>query len=344
GVARAVPGAELEVLSISFRGPTYRLPARKGNYPVAPKLLALFCWFQWWAAGRKLLMSMLKKPADWHTGKPACVLSAGSSLAPVNLILARSLGCCSVVIMTPSLVPLSLFDLAIIPYHDWLRHRVRRDNIVVTLGAPSNIDRKTLEEEKRTFGQQIGIFRYSEIVGVLLGGNDQNYRLSPGWLKKFLAGLQSYSRERRVGFVFTTSRRTPEDVVQYLKQELARWENVLYEEYPGKGVRQSHYPGILACSELLLVTEDSINMISESVSSGRKVVIVGVERKKKRLIFDRTIEQMCQKGYAHYIPESELERLGLYLTESLRCTFQTLNEAERCAQKILQVCQSRRFC
>jgi len=345
GIAKAISGAEMEIYEVKFRGPRYRLPGRKGEYSLAPKLVALFCLFRLWKQARKLLSKFL------HTRlvlsleeKKACFISAGSLLAPVNLALARSCQGCSVVVMTPSLLPLSLFDLAIIPYHDWLRIKPHGDNILVTLASPNDVNPESLKEAGNVFRQIVKLPADAEVIGILIGGNDQNYQVTTGWIERLLSALKKYASNHKSCFLFTTSRRTPAKVVKYLKQQLETFDNVAYAEYPGFEAGRSLYRGILSCSETLIVSEDSVNMISESISSGHKVIIAGVPRKKKKLIFDRTIKKICEGRYALYVCESELENLGCFLERARNILFRRLSEAEKCAQKILQTCQLKGFC
>jgi mitochondrial fission protein ELM1 len=113
--------------------------------------------------------------------------------------------------------------------------------------------------------------------------------------------------------------------------------NVVYSEFPGHS-QTSHYPGMLALCDLILVTEDSINMISEAAASGRPVIILGVERKRpgKKLVFDFTLEKFTEKGYAEYLPADELYRLKDMIKRTEGVSFRKLDEAELCARKILK--------
>ena len=79
-------------------------------------------------------------------------------------------------------------------------------------------------------------------------------------------------------------------------------------------------------------------MVSEAVTSGRPVVILGVEQEKegKQLIFDKTIEKMEEKGYAEYLSMDKLNTLIEKINEIKDKKFICLNEAERCIQEILQ--------
>ncbi len=89
---------------------------------------------------------------------------------------------------------------------------------------------------------------------------------------------------------------------------------MLYSEFPGY-TKNSYYFGILGLSDYILVTEDSINMISESITSGKHTLILGVDRKnKKKLIFDETIRKFVEENYAEYLSYEKI----FYVLENLK--------------------------
>ncbi len=350
GIADSFPEADIKTLRVQLRGPSYRLPGRKGTYPVVSKLLALLCCLRLWKPG-KMLLELSLVPVV-HRMKPETVIppfekggrggfdliiSAGSVLAPVNLLLAKETGAKSVNVMVPSMLPLYLFDYSVIPYHDYIRLK-RRDkikNLIVTLGAPNCITDETLKAEKERLKTFIRIPDGKKSLGVIIGGNDQNYSISVRYIKTLIDALKIL--EDRYIFLFTTSRRTPEKSVLFLQNELKKTlKNVVYSEFPGYST-SSNYPGMLALCDYILVTEDSINMISEVVSVGVPVVILGVERKTSRkLLFDYTIEKFVEKGYAEYLSINHLDKIPEKLETIKNIPFKKLNEAEECARKILK--------
>ena len=50
----------------------------------------------------------------------------------------------------------------------------------------------------------------------------------------------------------------------------------------GEGVVEGAVSRILALSDLVIVTEDSLSMVSEAASSGKKVIILKIDRKTRR--------------------------------------------------------------
>lgn len=338
GIASSFPGViEIETLRVSLKGPSYSLPGRKGTYPLSGKMLGLLCNFRLWRAAAGLLKKLLPGTEEVCRKKFNLVVSAGSVLAPVNLILAKKAGAESVHVMVPSLVPLNLFDHLVIPHHDYIRlkGRKRLKNLIVTMGAPNRITDDFLKGEKERLKNLIRIPEGKKTIGVIIGGDDQNYSIPVRFIQTLICALQTL--DGRYNFLFTTSRRTHGKSVRFLQEKLEKdLKNVVYSEYPGYS-ESSYYPGMLALCDYILVTEDSINMISEAAGSGVPVIILGVERKNSRkLVFDFTLEKFTEKGYADYLPVSELDKLKEKLERTEGISFKKLNEAEECARKILK--------
>jgi len=112
----------------------------------------------------------------------------------------------------------------------------------------------------------------------LIGGNDQNYKIDIEWCEKFFSQLKKF--KDKYDIILTTSKRTDFNVVNFLKEKLKEFENLRYFEILQE-TKISHYKGILRLSDIIFVTEDSINMIFVSLTSGKPVIVMGVMRKRK---------------------------------------------------------------
>jgi hypothetical protein len=338
GIAVAL-SPDVRTIAVTWRGPCYSLPGRKGRYPLASKIAALLYRLGLRGAARKILGAALTGRTRAGLAGETCdlIISAGSVLAPVNLIWARRRGIPSVTVMVPAVLPLHFFDAAVIPLHDYLRLRRSPANLIVTLGAPNRVSPDLLERERQRLKAVLPPAPGKKIVGVLIGGDDQNYRISRPWTEKLFGVLAEYGRTGGACFLVSTSRRTPENVVQYLREKLPERGDVLYAEFPGYGPAD-HYYGILGAADMLVVTEDSVNMVSECAGAGKAVVIAGVERKHRRsLVFDRTMRRFVEDGYAEYVPQDAVLGIGAILEKAAHGRYQQLDEARECARKILKI-------
>jgi len=334
GIAQNFPSSKIDILNIELKGPKYKLPKRKGKYPLLLKFLNLFCYLRFFKTGILFLKLYSKKIKEKMNKNYDFVISTGSLLSPVNILLSKKLNAYSIQIMAPDGIPLSLFDFLIIPYHDYIRLKNKGRNIITTLGAPNIIDEKMKEEAIKKIPERIKKKITKKIISVLIGGNDQNYKISLKWIENFKRGIEKARNKFQI--YLTTSRRTDKKVVDFINKNFKNDENVLFVEIPDIS-KVSIYPSILFLSDVILVSEDSINMISEAASTGKRVVILGVERKTdKKLIFDYTIEKFVEKGYSEYIPYDKIKNLSDIIEEVLKKKYKKLNEAKICVQKILQ--------
>ena len=334
GIAQAFPSAIIKILKVKLKGPSYYLPSRKGSYPIASKVLSVLCILRAWKSGRIILKLLLTEKWVWKEHFDM-IISAGSVLAPVNLIISKDKKANSINVMVPALVPLKLFDFAVIPYHDFLRLRNKRlKNLIVTMGAPNCITDRMLEEKRKRLKNILSIPQDKEIIGILIGGDDQNYKISVRWAELLLDAINPLKES--YGFIITTSRRTKREVVSFIQKKVKDDRAIIYAEFPGY-TNISYYPGILSLCRYILVTEDSVNMVSEAATSGNPVIILGVERKKeKRIVFDITLENLVKKGYAEYLGAEKLNTLEEKLREISGKKYNKLNEAEECVRKILE--------
>lgn len=333
GIAKNFPDSEIEIYKVCLKGPSYSLPGRKGKYKIVSKAVSLFCLFKMWNIGMKVAEIFMEK-CKIPEKKFDFVISAGSFLAPFNLLFSKKTGAKSINIMTPAIIPLSYFDIAIIPYHDSLKISTLPSNVIVSFGSLNVIDDEILEREKEKLVEKRGI-PDGKKIGILIGGDDQNYRISVNWIEKFIDSLKKIKEDKK--FLITTSKRTSKNTVKFLMEKISELENVFYAEFPGIS-EESHYFGILGISDILIVTEDSINMVSEAITAGKPTLIIGVERKReKRLIFDFTMEKFVEEGYADYLSFFEIDKLSERIKKIENRKFKKLNEAKRCAQKILEI-------
>ncbi|MCM8764435.1 MAG: mitochondrial fission ELM1 family protein, partial [Candidatus Omnitrophica bacterium] len=156
------------------------------------------------------------------------------------------------------------------------------------------------------------------------------------WAKLLFGVLKKLSDSTFV-FLITASRRTPEELIRFLRNN-SREINLAYCEFPGTK-HGLHYFGILGVCDILFVTEDSVTMISEACSTGKPVIILGVKRKKrKRISFDMLISKLVNEGYCTYIPINDFEKIPELVKPMLKKKiFPILNESKKCALKIAEL-------
>ncbi len=235
------------------------------------------------------------------------VVSAGSSLAAVNLACAYENQARSIAIMRPGVFSSRQFDLVVMPEHDRPRPQV---NVLVTIGALSHVTREDLESD---FDKLAGAYpslkgetRRVPRIGLLLGGDSKNYALTPSiarfvcdQMKKALDGMDAE-------LVITTSRRTAPAVAgvvrEYFGQDPRCRLIVIASEHNPEGT----VGGIFFWSDVLVVSGDSISMVSEACASGKPVIVFEPHTKNARNKVERFLDLLAGKQYIERVKPSGL--------------------------------------
>ncbi|MCL5674182.1 MAG: mitochondrial fission ELM1 family protein [Candidatus Omnitrophica bacterium] len=326
---------DLEIFRVMLKGPSYFLPKRKGTYKLIGKVIGLVLFLNLISIA-DFLLRVFSNIKEMDNKKYDIIISTGSYLAPVNATLSITKKIFSVCVLTPEGTPLRFFNFVFVPKHDVLKHPClkKNKNIITTIGAPNRINQTLITQWgirlSRGFNVQGDLYK----IGIIIGGNDQNYFIDKQFIDRIFTLLIYNLNNKKAGFFLTTSRRTPLDVVYLLKEKTENNSSFIYCEFPGLS-RESFYFGILGLSDILLVTEDSVNMISESCSTGKPVLILGVQRRKnKKIYFDETIKELVEKNYCMYLPYEDIHLLQDKISECKNRKFNRLNEAQTCAEII----------
>ncbi|MCY3743855.1 MAG: ELM1/GtrOC1 family putative glycosyltransferase [Candidatus Poribacteria bacterium] len=210
------------------------------------------------------------RPAD-------IILSTGSSVAAVNLLLGRLLGAKTVTCRRPSPLGVRNFDLAILPMFSWHGKR-DKDNVCKTVGVPNPISPDTLNSEQKRLIQKLNLPDCPRI-GLLIGGADRHETITSTDAEQLSEICQTVAIEMNAQILVTTSRRTPTEVTAHLASTLkhSAW-CPLFIEPDTPSELADPYQAILALSDLLIVTADSFTMVCEAASSGHPVIVLTLSR------------------------------------------------------------------
>ena len=109
------------------------------------------------------------------------------------------------------------------------------------------------------------------LIAVLIGGDNSVYRLTEECFGAFCDRLVALAKSG-VGLAITPSRRTGEAQRAQLQRRLAGLRAYIWD---GRG--DNPYFGILGAADAILVTADSVSMISEAAATGKPVHIIELE-------------------------------------------------------------------
>ena len=267
-----------------------KIEVRRYDIPAAGRVKALF----YWLAGRY--------PTGEKFPTPDIAIGAGHATHFDLLAARRRHGCRVTVIMKPSL-PASLFDLCIVPEHD----RVAADNCFQTRGVMNVVNPQSVARDSQTL--------------FLIGGVSRHYLWDSQGVLDQVEAIVREQPDRL--FVLSDSRRTPaEFMVALEKLDLPN-----LRLYSWRRTGPDWVAGQLAKSGSVWVSEESVSMVYEAVTSGASVGLIAVKAKA----FNRVAEgvrSLVDEGWA-----TPFERwLGERRLPDQPGPF---NEAARCAEWML---------
>jgi mitochondrial fission protein ELM1 len=206
------------------------------------------------------------------------------------MLLAQETGAKKIVIMNPPF-PYSMthYDLAIVPAHDSGRIPKRALRVVI---MPSGYKIHDRGPEVQALQAKLGEGK-KPAIAVFLGGATRGYDLTISDMEKLCSALKRVG-SRAGDFMLTTSRRTSAPVERFLKSHLSgeahcRLLVIANEENPAYAAG-----GMLGLADLLIVTEDSLAMISEAVGTGKRVIVLSLgegELPEKHYRFHQILSQ-----------------------------------------------------
>ena len=239
------------------------------------------------------------------------VVSCGTSMAAINFVLSSELKARSIHIMKPGILSVSRFDLVIMPEHDL---PPKRRNIVATKGSLNLIDDKYLKEQKErlvtTYNlhpacRQAGVTNYKLKTGLLIGGDAKNFQLSKDAMEILIKGLKRFLEEKDGDIFITTSRRTPQRIEDLVKKEFLDEPRCKFLVIANENNLPFAVGGILGLSDIVVLSPDSISMVSEAASSGKYVFVFrqkGLPKRKKSFL-----KNLEESSYIRTVSPDEID-------------------------------------
>ena len=161
--------------------------------------------------------------------------------------------------------PVSAFDLVVVPAHDQLTG----PNVLTTRGSLHRVTRARLDAAAADFAAQLADLP-RPLVTVLIGGPNSAYRMTPEVIERLCAGLRELAATSGAGFAVTASRRTGDENIAALRRGLAA---VPHQLWDGQGEGENPYFGYLGLADAIIVTGDSVNMVTEACAAAKPVYV-----------------------------------------------------------------------
>jgi mitochondrial fission protein ELM1 len=196
----------------------------------------------------------------------------------------------------------------ICPEHDGLE----ANNLIQMQGSIHQFNQKRLNQLKEKWMSMFGLNK-DNVLSIFIG--------NPG--RAFFNSIESLSLKiirhyPNYNVYISASRRTPDKYKKQLANHFNFAKLVWFSELDG----DNPYLGMLSCSDILIVTADSINMVSEAVATNKPVVIVGIDcvsPKHKRFIksLNNRVIHLGEKTADTYLPINSLSKVGVQVIDLL---------------------------
>ncbi len=203
------------------------------------------------------------------------IVCTGSSTRAAALLLGEENLAKTVSLMKPSPFSEKDFDLSIIPYHDEAR---QQENVVMTHGALNMVSSESLAQAREQLCEHADLKKGLKI-GVLIGGDSKYYSLDAGLAEKFIEELKKFADEHNAWLLLSTSRRTPNNVDEYIKKSLENYPRCIFKVFPKEKNYDFAVNGILGASDVMVVTGESISMVSEAAASDAYTIVFPLKKK-----------------------------------------------------------------
>ncbi len=270
------------------------------------KIFPLYCFFAQYLVflRTEAILEVVLKEKSYKSLlslKPDYIVSCASQGAGINFILSRLSSIKAVHVLKPGLLKWKWFFLGIVPEHD-MPQEIQSNSLVLTKLALNLITPQYLENQEK----QITI-RYPHLklsvrnkVGLLLGGNTKGVNFDIHQIRFLIKKLKEAAFHYNLDLLVTTSRRTPKDIDEMIIKELREFERCSLLIIANENNIPEAVGGILSLSDYLIVSGESISMVSEAIASGKKTIVfspIGQYPLSPLTKYDYFVLGLNQQGY-----------------------------------------------
>lgn len=215
---------------------------------------------------------------------PDIAISCGRVAAPVCASLRRH-GTRAIHVQNPRMPP-ERFDLILAARHDALEG----PNVIVTRTALHRMTPQRLAAAKAAWADRLAPLR-RPLVSVLLGGPNGRFRFGKAEGEALASRLAEMMLRDGVGVAVTPSRRTDPAVRAAMERVLRPLGAFVWDM-----VGDNPYAGLLAHADAIVVTCDSVSMLSEAAATSAPILMAELPGRSRGI--GRFIEVLRNEGRA----------------------------------------------
>ena len=221
---------------------------------------------------------------------PDIIISCGrKSVIPSILLKRKNSNIFTIHIQNPK-VNSKNFDVVIAPTHD----KYYGPNVIPSEGAIHYITYEEIQAAKNYLTSKI---KSNKIVSIILGGPNKYYSFNKEQLMEIFESIKMTFIGKGYEIIIIPSMRTPKTIIELAKKEMSKFGHVV------DTIDKQAYLSAYALAEYVVVTCDSISMISEAAASGKPIYVAQMKPKKDIYRFKKFFELFEYLGIIkYYIP------------------------------------------
>lgn len=261
------------------------------------------------AASPSVQFAMTSKLADYgiRADGAAAHFAIGcgrQAIAPLLALKKHSPKTMTVYIQDPR-IKSNKFDLVIAPQHDGLAG----DNVVSMVGAPNRVTQSHIIGQTLSFSERLAALPMPR-AAMLIGGGSGTHKYTEPDLSAHMDAAKTLRRSG-MSLLITTSRRTPDFARAAFDRLAKRHDNIWLHDGGAETSGPNPYFAFLGGADLILVTQDSTNMLTEACSTGKPVFTLHMSPKIKHRKFGNGKSENWKFGNGKF--------QQLYKALNLRC-------------------------
>ena len=229
------------------------------------------------------------------------VVSCGSQAAGVNFILSQNHLAKSISILSSGLLSQKRFDVVVFPQHDKPK-TLGGTHLISPQVSPNLINARYLKEQSegltRHYSHLKGNVRTK--FGILIGGDTKGVKFDEAQIHELIGQVKQAALHYNADILLTTSRRTPVAIEKVILNELKDFQRCALCIIANQRNVPEAVGGILGLSDLVIVSGESISMVSEALSSGRRTIVFsphGEYGHKARDKYEAFVKNLNDQGY-----------------------------------------------
>ncbi len=310
----------IKTAGVQYKSPwMVRLMSLVGLFSSSRISLGRLSFLQWFLT-KESYQELMSLKADF-------IISCGSSTASLNYFLSRDHQAKNIAILKPGLLSFRKFNLVILPHHDRPPlGKLFPGHVVWTRVAPNLISEEYVRQQT-----ELLLKRYSHLknrlktkIGLLLGGDTKRTVLNEAQVKVVINQIKEAAEEINADVLVTTSRRTSNRIENLLLRELKRFPRCPLVIIASRNDVPEAVGGILGLSDIVIVSGDSISMISEAISSGKNTIVFSLQDKNR--VTDGLNKYNAFLGHLNdqgYCLSSNAKDIGRFIFDIARNKIQT---------------------